>query len=152
VKCFGPRHCTSESTVGSKEPLPLLIHWNQQPRFYPKTSYVPNAVRPHMPVSLVHHETFAWLIRDRYGFQALVTDLGTGYLQQSFSIHCNSSECQFEITKEGLAVLKITQDLVRPKWTPQEHIAYVLSIPSRFDRLIFLPKRNIIHPNQWPRR
>jgi len=52
-----------------------------------------------------------------------MTEQGTGYFQQNFSISCQLPKCQFEITKERLAVLKVVQDIIRADGT---YLAYVL--------------------------
>lgn len=44
-----------------------------------------------------------------YAHPAYITASGTGYAQQNFSHACSS--CSFEITRERLAVAKLTTDL-----------------------------------------
>ena len=44
-----------------------------------------------------------------YAYLAYITASGTGYAQQNFSHACSS--CSFEITRERLAVAKLTTDL-----------------------------------------
>ncbi|KAF7353803.1 hypothetical protein MVEN_01065800 [Mycena venus] len=42
-----------------------------------------------------------------------MTEEGTGYLQQNFTMKCISQECGFEITRDGLALRKLVNDLAR---------------------------------------
>jgi hypothetical protein len=44
-----------------------------------------------------------------YAYLAYITASGTGYAQENFSHACSS--CSFEITRERLAVAKLTTDL-----------------------------------------
>ena len=54
-----------------------------------------------------------------------MTEKGTGYLQQGFSVPCQYDACQYDITKEKLAVFKLVEDIIRNDGTYRSYIAYV---------------------------
>ena len=58
---------------------------------------------------------------------ALVTRIGSGYLQQNFSFQCG---CGFDVNKERLAVFKLVKDLT----SAAQYLPFVLFflLPSSF--------------------
>ena len=91
--------------TGSPRQAYLLTHLRVQLFFNIKNSYAPS-VRPLLVFVSVPK------FRDNavsYVHPAYITASGTGYAQQNFSHACSS--CAFEVTRERLAVAKLTTDL-----------------------------------------
>lgn len=57
---------------------------------------------------------------------ALMTEDGTGYLQEGFTTVCSALGCNFKVTKENLALRQLVKDIVRADETLYSCLPYVL--------------------------
>jgi hypothetical protein len=70
--------------------------------------------------------------------QAFLSDNGSGYAQSGFVINCNSSPCDFRITRETLAVAKFARDLVLDPNSPSDFFPLKCAV--------YLPYAILLHP------